>query len=188
MRSIPLIRLHRSQSTTDYLSHQNSPDHRCVHLIDMTRCQATPIAICLRNNVHAKRWFVSSRCRVTSLLTPIRRTSDPRLARNLSSSQNAANASQPARVGTYQTVAGDLARRSNPTVLYQAPSYKLFYLGSYTAGGFCLAYSAINFRMQYLNPPPGTPDWVRYSFVGIVFFMVVAGLSFLTKVRYSRFS
>lgn len=93
------------------------------------------------------------------------------------------NAPQPLRAGEYQTMEQSLARRSSPTLLYQSPPFKLFCLGYYLAGGFCFAYSVVNFRLHYLNPVPGISEWVRYSFVGITLFVAIAGLFFFTRVR-----
>ena len=71
------------------------------------------------------------------------------------------NGPQPVRAGAYQTVGQSLALRPSPTLLYQSPSYSTFFIGNYLFGGFCLVYAIINFRMHYLNPVPGTPEWVR---------------------------
>ena len=71
------------------------------------------------------------------------------------------NGPQPVRAGAYQTVGQSLALRPSPTLLYQSPSYSMFFIGYYLLGGFCLVYAVINFRMHYLNPVPGTPEWVR---------------------------
>ena len=71
------------------------------------------------------------------------------------------NGPQPVRAGAYQTVGQSLALRPSPTLLYQSPSYSMFFIGYYLFGGFCLVYAVINFRMHYLNPVPGTPEWVR---------------------------
>lgn len=87
------------------------------------------------------------------------------------------------RAGTYQTAGQNLAQQSTPTLLYVSPPCNSFYLGCYLVGGFCLAYGAINFHMHYLNHAPGTSNWVRYSFVGISLFVVIAGIVFLARVR-----
>jgi len=96
------------------------------------------------------------------------------------------NVPQPLRAGEYQTVGQGLARRSSPTLLYQSPPFKLFFLGYYLAGGFCFAYSVVNFRLHYLDPVPGISDWVRYSFVGITLFVAIAGLFFFTRVSHRK--
>lgn len=96
------------------------------------------------------------------------------------------NVPQPLRAGEYQTIEQSLARRSSPTLLYQSPPFKLFLLGYYLTGGFCFAYSVVNFRLHYLNPVPGMSEWVRYAFVGITLFVAIAGIFFLTRVRYTR--
>lgn len=96
------------------------------------------------------------------------------------------NVPQPLRAGEYQTMEQSLARRSSPTLLYQSPPFKLFSLGYYLAGAFCFAYSAVNFRLHYLNPVPGVSEWVRYSFVGITLVVAIAGLFFFTRVRHGK--
>ncbi len=96
------------------------------------------------------------------------------------------NVPQPLRAGEYQTMGQSLARRSSPTLLYQSPPFKLFFLGYYLAGGFCFAYSVVNFRLHYLDPVPGISDWVRYSFVGITLFVAIAGLFFFTRVSHRK--
>ena len=97
-----------------------------------------------------------------------------------------AGVSQPLRAGAYQTVGQGLARRPCQTLLYQSPPYDILILGYYLASGFCFAYAAINFRLHFLDPVPGTSDWVRYSFAGISLFVVAAGLFFLTRVSRSK--
>lgn len=96
------------------------------------------------------------------------------------------NVPPPLRAGEYQTMGQSLARRSSPTLLYQSPPFKLFFLGYYLAGGFCFAYSVVNFRLHYLNPVPGISEWVRYSFVGITLFVAIAGVFFFTRVSHRK--
>lgn len=86
------------------------------------------------------------------------------------------------QAGAYETTEQGLAKRSSATLLYEAPPSGSFFLGYYLLGGFSFTYAIINSRLNILDPIPGTPSWVVYSFVGINIFAVGAGLFFLTRV------
>ncbi len=90
--------------------------------------------------------------------------------------------SKAGQAGAYETTEQSLAKRSSAALLYEAPPSGFFFVGYYLLGGFSLAYAIINSRLNVLHPVPGTPNWVRYSFVGINLFAICAGLFFLVRV------
>ena len=67
----------------------------------------------------------------------------------------------------YQTYAAKLAEKGQPTLIYIAPSHTAFLISSYSAAGFCFAYSGYNFWHSSLYAPPDLASWVPIAF-GVV--------------------
>jgi len=76
---------------------------------------------------------------------------------------------------TYQTFAASLAQKSQPTLLYQAPSHTGFTLASYGAALFFFSYAGISFYHNTLFPPPDLAAWVPVAFGGVCFMMACFG-------------
>jgi hypothetical protein len=75
----------------------------------------------------------------------------------------------------YKTFAEQLAEKTHPTLLYQAPSHLLFKISSYAGGFFCISYSTYNFWAHFLFPPEGINQYVIYAYGGIVVLMTALG-------------
>lgn len=81
---------------------------------------------------------------------------------------------RPAGAG-FPTLASTLARKAEPTLLYQAPSLIVFKVACYTSASFCFAYAAFCVQTNVLDPPPDLAPWVSYAFAGISLFMAGFG-------------
>ncbi|RDW71264.1 hypothetical protein BP6252_07827 [Coleophoma cylindrospora] len=92
----------------------------------------------------------------------------------ISSTKNASQGSAIARPA-YQSYAAQLAQKSSPVLLYQAPSHTLYKISCYGGSVFCFVYAAWNFNAHYLNADPGLAPWVPIAFGGICFLMAGVG-------------
>ncbi len=74
------------------------------------------------------------------------------------------------------------SRRSSPSLLYQAPRPVLLIVGSWALGGFCIAWAALNFSNDFMDPPESLhPILVRGIGVTCVF-MTLFGLYVISRV------
>jgi hypothetical protein len=60
-------------------------------------------------------------------------------------------------------------------LLYQAPSHRIYIIGSYAFGIFCLTYAGYNFNENYIHVPPDISAWVPVAFGGVCFAMACLG-------------
>ncbi|KAJ5054742.1 uncharacterized protein L3040_001007 [Drepanopeziza brunnea f. sp. 'multigermtubi'] len=81
----------------------------------------------------------------------------------------------PASHTVYQTYASQLAQKSHPTLLYQAPSHTAYMIACYGTAGFCFTYATISFWSNYIMAPPDISKWVPIAFGGISFLMAALG-------------
>jgi hypothetical protein len=88
------------------------------------------------------------------------------------------HASTPA-FGSYSTFISNLASKSHPTLLYQAPSHRLYIISAYLAGACCLAYAIWNVNNVVLKPPEGLYKWIPYAFGVICFLTACLGCWFI---------
>ncbi|KAI9755374.1 MAG: hypothetical protein M4579_004303 [Chaenotheca gracillima] len=112
-------------------------------------------------------------CRSFSICPSLRLASKKQAPRLPSTSQTAKGRSNA--VLQTQSFADTLAIRSSPTLLYQAPPYRAFILGSYAFSFFCFSYAGWNFYQHYLFPPPGLATWVPIAFGVVCIFMTGFG-------------
>lgn len=68
-----------------------------------------------------------------------------------------------------------LARKSQPTILYEAPSHMWYRFSSITAGVFCVTYSMVNYWAIYVRPPSDITWWVPHAYSVVLVFMVAMG-------------
>lgn len=85
---------------------------------------------------------------------------------------------------SYKTFTDLLAARKSPTLLFQASSHIWYTVSCYLLGGFCFAYTGINFYTQFLYPPPGTwhPSVILTG--GVCGFMLIVGILFASRVSW----
>lgn len=60
--------------------------------------------------------------------------------------------------------AAQLAAKSSPTLLYEAPNHFWFTFSAFNAGAFCMAYTAVQYYSVYLHPPPDLAWWVPHAY------------------------
>ncbi len=70
-----------------------------------------------------------------------------------------------------ETFVSSLAKRSSPTLLYQAPSHTAYVLATYAFSIYAFSYSGYNFYTACLYPTTDLEIWVSYS-MGVVCFMM----------------
>ncbi|PKS10254.1 hypothetical protein jhhlp_002004 [Lomentospora prolificans] len=75
-----------------------------------------------------------------------------------------------------------LAQKSTPTVLYEAPSHAWMKLGSWMTAIFCFSYAGYNITI-YTSPPEGLSWWVGKSYSIIAIAMACMGTYWLLKSK-----
>ena len=89
----------------------------------------------------------------------------------------------PRTPAAYESLKGQLALRSSPTLLYRASSYKNYIVASYVAGVFFTSVGAFNARTPTFATGGGVPAYVPV-FAAVGGFMIIcAGCWMLLKVR-----
>lgn len=73
-----------------------------------------------------------------------------------------------------------LASKSQPTVLYEAPSHLWLRTSCFGAGIFCVSYTVVQYWSIYLHPPPGLGWWVPHAYGVVCMFMAGMGFWFAT--------
>ena len=76
----------------------------------------------------------------------------------------------------YESFSESLARRSSPTVLYEAPSPYLYMTGCYVLATACFAYAGFNFESTYLHPPEQIGYWIPIAVGGVCVAMAFFGV------------
>ncbi|KAI1246747.1 hypothetical protein MGN70_010628 [Eutypa lata] len=81
---------------------------------------------------------------------------------------------EAAQIGYAQS----LARKSTPTILYEAPPQRVFLVSSYVAGLFGMLSAGINVYFNVYNTPEGTSIWITYVFGAVGAMMAALGTRF----------
>lgn len=89
------------------------------------------------------------------------------------------------KLQTYTSFVDTLAIRQSPTLLFQSSSHIGYLVGCYVLGGFCFAYSVINFNTFYLHPPEGVWRPIPIFIGSLCAFMVGVGIFFIRRVSCS---
>lgn len=75
--------------------------------------------------------------------------------------------------------AAQLAQKTTPTLLYEAPNHFWFTFSAFNAGAFCMAYTAVQYYSVYLHPPPDLAWWVPHAYGLICLTMGAVGTYWL---------
>ncbi|PHH49516.1 hypothetical protein CFIMG_007751RA00001 [Ceratocystis fimbriata CBS 114723] len=75
----------------------------------------------------------------------------------------------------------DIARKTAPTTLYQAPNHFWMYASSWATGAFCFAYAGYHLTTIYYNPPTGLAWYVPKMFGVICVAMGALGSYYILR-------
>lgn len=105
----------------------------------------------------------------------------PRKVSKSNCSKNVSPAVQKAV--TYESLNNRLAKRTSPTLLYQAASYKPYVLGCYSVGIALLSMAGFNYQSQFLFPSADLPLHVSYSTAVLSIMVACGGCYMIFKVN-----